>query len=89
VNRQSKEVSGRFCWKMTSCPETIRNDCPAYRFPSIPCWQIEGTYCKVNAWGAQGDDNSICLACKVYLESTGKKSLTITLRGHGIKLLVK
>jgi hypothetical protein len=81
--------SVQLCWEVTSCPEAIRNDCPAYLFPGSRCWQIEGTYCKLNGWGARGDDNSICLSCQVYREWRGEKSLAITLRGQGMKLLLR
>ena len=53
------------CWEMCQCPETIRSECPAYKYQSLPCWEIEGTYCKLDDYGARGDDTSICQICRV------------------------
>lgn len=27
------------CWVTNSCPEKAREKCPAYRNPSLPCWE--------------------------------------------------
>ena len=50
----------RPCWEMCQCPEMIRGDCPAPKHQSLPCWEIEGTYCKLEEYGTRGDDLSIC-----------------------------
>jgi hypothetical protein len=50
----------RPCWEMCQRPEMIRGDCPAPKHQSLPCWEIEGTYCKLEEYGTRGDDLSIC-----------------------------
>ena len=54
------------CWELTHCEDKIRNECPAYAHQTLPCWKIEGTYCKLDIHGARGDDTSICQTCRVY-----------------------
>jgi hypothetical protein len=77
------------CWQMTRCPEPIHSSCPAYHHRSYPCWEIEGTYCKWNEWGANGRDISICLKCEVYLTWGEGRRIELRLLGHGIKLLME
>jgi len=79
----------RPCWEMTRCPEPIHRGCPAYRHRSFPCWEIEGTYCKWNEWGANGRDTSICLKCEVYLTWGEGRRIKLRLMGCGIKLLME
>jgi hypothetical protein len=76
------------CWKMTKCPEPIHSDCPAYRNRDYPCWEIEGTYCKWNEWGANGRDTSLCLKCEVYVKYGEGKRIELKLRRVGLKLLI-
>ena len=54
------------CWELHRCPEMIEIDCPAFKYRFLPCWNIEGTYCKLNDYGATGLDTSICEVCRVY-----------------------
>jgi len=77
------------CWEMTRCPERIYSDCPAYRWRRYSCWEIEGTYCKWNEWGANGRDTSICLKCEVYLTWGGGKPIELRLVGQGMKLILE
>lgn len=84
-----EEVQGfwagkRACWEMCQCPETIRKECPAPKHQNVPCWQIEGTYCKLDDYGARGDDTSICEVCRVYKRWGENKGIDITLFGKGI-----
>jgi hypothetical protein len=66
----------------------IHSDCPAYRNRDYPCWEIEGTYCKWNEWGANGRDTSLCLKCEVYVKYGEGKRIELKLRGVGLKLLI-
>lgn len=70
------------CWEMSHCPKAIRNECPAFKYRTLPCWQIEGTYRKVFDYEQGGDGTAVCRLCSVYKRW-----------GHGepieIKLLVK
>jgi hypothetical protein len=43
------------CWEMFRCPQEVRNECPSFKYRSLPCWEIEGTYCKLFDYGAKGD----------------------------------
>jgi hypothetical protein len=72
------------CWEMCHCPEVIRNECPAYKYRSFPCWEIEGTYCKLSVDGTSGKDTSICRACRVYKRWGGNKPIELKLFGKGI-----
>ena len=76
------------CWEMMKCPEPIHSDCPAYRNRGYPCWEIEGTYCNWNEWGANGRDTSLCLKCEVYVKYGKGQHIVLKLRGVGLKLLI-
>jgi hypothetical protein len=72
------------CWEMCHCPEVIRNECPAYKYRSLPCWEIEGTHCKLGSDGISGKDISICKVCRVYKQWGGNKPIELKLFGKGI-----
>lgn len=72
------------CWEMCHCPESIKNQCPAYRYPLLPCWEIEGTYLKLSDDGSRGDDTSICQVCRVYKKYGQGNPIEIKLRGKGL-----
>lgn len=74
----------RPCWEMCQCPEMIREECPAFRYQSLPCWAIEGTYCKLDDYGARGDDTSICQVCRVYKRWGSGEPIKMKLCGRGI-----
>ena len=72
------------CWEMCQCPEMIRSECPAPKYQSFPCWEIEGTYCKLDDYGASGRDTSICEVCRVYKRWGENKPMNIRLFGKGL-----
>lgn len=72
------------CWDKCHCPEMIKRDCPAPKYTFLHCWEIEGTYCKLNDYGAKGDDTSICESCRVYKKYGNDKPIQIKLWGKGI-----
>lgn len=72
------------CWQMCHCPEVIKSECPAPKYPSLPCWEIEGTYCKLTGDGTSGKDISICQLCRVYKQWGGNKPVELKLFGKGI-----
>jgi len=82
-------VGKRPCWEMCQCPETIRKECPALKYQSLPCWEIEGTYCKLDDYGNRGDDTSICEVCRVYKRWGTGKPIEMKLLGRGINTLIK
>ena len=67
------------CWEITNCPDSIKNTCPAPKYPSLPCWQIEGIFCKLDERSASGSDTSICKLCRVYEQYGSGRSLKIKL----------
>ena len=67
------------CWEITHCPDSIKNACPAPKHPSLPCWQIEGTYCKLDERNESGEDTSTCKLCRVYEQYGGRRLLQIKL----------
>jgi hypothetical protein len=71
------------CWEMCHCPEDIRSQCPVPKYPSLPCWEVEGTYLKLSDDGEKGDDTSICRVCRVYKKYGQDKPIEIRLRGKG------
>ena len=79
----------RPCWEMCQCPEMIRNECPALKHQSFPCWEIEGTYCKLDDYGVRGDDISLCQVCRVYKTYGENKLIQIRLWGKGINTSFK
>jgi hypothetical protein len=72
------------CWDKCHCPEMIKRDCPAPKYTFLYCWEIEGTYCKLNDYGAKGDDTSICESCRVYKKYGKEEPIKIKLWGKGI-----
>ena len=72
------------CWEMTHCPEGIRIMCPSFKYRSLPCWEIEGTYCKLDFSGVLDLDTSICKLCGVYKRYGQSKPIQIKLFGKGI-----
>lgn len=72
------------CWESCHCPTMITNECPAPKYQFVPCWEIEGTYCKLNDFGAKGDDTSICQVCRVYKKYGENKSIVLKVLGRGL-----
>ena len=72
------------CWEICHCPEVIRSECAAPKYRSVPCWEIEGTYCKLGGREAGGTDTNICEVCRVYKKWGQNKPIVITLFGEGI-----
>lgn len=77
------------CWEMCHCPARIRDECPAIKYQFLPCWQIEGTYCKLDDYGLSGADSSICQVCRVYKKYGGNTAIEIKLFGRGINSSLK
>jgi len=72
------------CWEICQCPDIVKNECPAHKYPNVPCWQIDGTYCKLDDYAANGADTSICKLCRVYKQYGDNKPIEIKLFGKGI-----
>jgi hypothetical protein len=97
INRMEKTVNGvedvrkggfwagkEACWETCHCPEMVKAECPAVRYQFLPCWEIEGTYCKLDDRGANGRDTTICQNCPVYLKYGQGKEIEIRLFGRGL-----
>jgi len=72
------------CWELCNCPEMIKSECPVEKYQFLPCWQIEGTYCKLDDRGATGRDTSICETCRVYKKYGNGEPIVLKLFGKGI-----
>ena len=72
------------CWETLRCPEAVRDECPAFKYRSLPCWQIEGNYCKLDDYGTTGQDTAICEMCRVYKRWGHGEPVEIKLFGRGI-----
>ncbi len=72
------------CWEMYRCPDALKSDCPAFKYRSLPCWTIEGTYCKLDHYGVTGVDISICQVCRVYKKYGHGEPIKIKLFGKGL-----
>ena len=72
------------CWELANCPEMIKDECPVSKYQFLPCWEIEGTYCKLDDYGANGKDTSICEVCKIYKTYGEGKPIQLKLLGRGI-----
>jgi hypothetical protein len=77
------------CWEMCHCPAMIRTECPAPKYQFLPCWQIEGTYCKLDDYGETGTDTSICQVCRVYKKYGKGEPIELKLFGRGIDSSLK
>ncbi|MBU2009428.1 MAG: hypothetical protein KJ624_06315, partial [Chloroflexi bacterium] len=74
------------CWRMCHCPPAIKEECPASKHPILPCWEIEGTYCKLQteSEGVSGTGIAICKVCRVYKTYGRGRPIEIKLFGKGI-----
>ena len=72
------------CWEMFHCPDELKAECPAYKDPTLPCWEVEGTYCKLFEYGAKGDGTDICKHCRAYKKYGDDVPIKIKLRGKGL-----
>lgn len=77
------------CWEMCHCPIMIREECPASKYQFLPCWQIEGTYCKLDDFGESGSDVTICEVCRVYKRYGMNERIELKLFGRGIDSSLK
>jgi len=77
------------CWEMLSCPKAIMENCPTFINRGLPCWQIEGTYCKLQGDGNQGRNTDICRVCRVYKRWGQDKPIELKLYGKGFNTTVK
>jgi len=77
------------CWQMCRCPDIIKNECPAPKYPDMPCWAVEGTYCKLDDYGAKGDDVTICEVCRVYKKWGNGEPIQMRVKGKGINASLK
>jgi len=73
------------CWEMFQCPVEVRNECPAFKYRSQPCWEMEGTYHKQFDYGEKGEGIDICQSCRVYKRWADEKSIEVKLRGNKLK----
>lgn len=81
---QSFWIDKQPCWEKCHCPEEIKSECPAIKYQFLPCWEIEGTYCKLDDHGATGKDTSICKVCRVYKKYGSGVPIKLRLMGNGI-----
>ena len=49
------------CWAVLDCSKLLREKCPAFSFPAIPCWEVAYTQKEI-LLGIKRDFKS----CKVY-----------------------
>jgi hypothetical protein len=55
----------------------------SYKNRELPCWEIEGTYCKLDDYGATGRDTSICQVCRVHKKYGDGSPIKIKVFGQG------
>ncbi len=74
------------CWRMLRCPRAIRDVCPAFKHPELPCWEIEGTYAKLVKRGkiVEGRSTEVCAVCRVHRRWGNDQPVSIRLFGQGI-----
>lgn len=72
------------CWEMFSCPPEVRKECPATQHTALPCWEMEGTYCKLSDYGQSGAATQICESCRVYRKYGYPEPIQIRLFGQGM-----
>ena len=72
------------CWETYRCHNALKSNCPAFKYRSLPCWAIEGTYCKLDNSGVNGIDTSLCQVCSVYKKYGHGEPIEIKLFGKGM-----
>jgi len=72
------------CWDKCNCPPMIKAECPAARYQFLACWEIEGTYCKLDNRGATGRDTSVCQVCQIYKKYGNGEPIKLKLFGRGL-----
>jgi hypothetical protein len=77
------------CSELCNCPEMIKSECPVENYQFLPCWEIEGTYCKLDDMGSSGDDTTICHTCRVYKKYGNNQPIKLKLFGKGMNTLVE
>ena len=77
------------CWEMCNCPKMIQEECPTPKYQFLPCWEIEGTYCKLDDYGTSGTDIKICETCQVYKKWGNSEPIHLKLLGKGINTSLK
>ena len=68
------------CWEMFRCPAEVKNKCPAFKYRYQPCWEMEGTYCKLFDYKEKGDGVDICQYCRVYKRWGNSQPIEIEVR---------
>ncbi|MBN1376373.1 MAG: hypothetical protein JXA01_09480 [Dehalococcoidia bacterium] len=77
------------CWEKCHCPDMIKGECPAAKYQFLPCWEIEGTYCKLNDMGTTGRDTRVCEVCPVYKKYGNDEPIRLKLYGRGMDRAIK
>ena len=77
------------CWELCNCPDVIKNECPVTQFQFLPCWEVEGTYCKLDDMGSSGKDTTMCQTCRVYKKYGNGEPVRLKLFGKGIDTHLK
>ena len=77
------------CWELSHCTNMVKAECPAFKYQFLPCWEIEGTYCKLDDFGESGADTSICEVCRVYKKYGKGEPIELKLFGRGIDSSLK
>jgi hypothetical protein len=72
------------CWEMFQCPVDVKNKCPAFKYRYQPCWEMEGTYCKLFDYKEKGDGVDICQYCRVYKRWGNSEPIEIEVHEEGL-----
>jgi hypothetical protein len=59
------------CWVILDCSRFLREKCPAFSFPAIPCWEVAYTPKEI-VLGIKRE----CKSCKVYKLQKDRVSTT-------------
>ncbi len=51
-------VAGQFCWDLKECSQAVREQCPAFKRPNIPCWLARRR--------AEGRLPAACYDCELF-----------------------
>jgi hypothetical protein len=74
------------CSELCNCPDMISKECPVTTYQFLPCWEIEGTYCKLDDMGSSGSDTTICHTCRVYKKYGKNEPIKLKLFGKGMNV---
>ncbi len=58
AGRATSLVAKQPCWELKECSQAVRNQCPAFKQPNVPCWLVRRR--------AEGRLPAACYDCELF-----------------------